>query len=112
MEICIKTSSPADVLRGSSLQAGTRDEPQRTSAGEAISRQRNAKFQLKVSEKSVLFSGDHHHSFTLAQIITRCQYWHFRGMLWPHLFPLYASHIFKAILLRYGVHEIIPEISF
>ena len=43
---------------------------------------------------------------------TRCQYWHFRGMLWPHLFPLYASHIFKASLLRYGVLEIIWEISF
>ena len=39
-------------------------------------------------------------------IKTRCQYWHFRGMLWPHLFPLYASHIFKASLLRYGVLEI------
>ena len=46
------------------------------------------------------------------KINTRCQHWHFRGMLWPHLFPLYASHIFKAIFLRYGVHEIIPEISF
>ena len=27
-------------------------------------------------------------------------------MLWPYLFPLYASHIFKASLLRYGVLEI------
>ena len=27
-------------------------------------------------------------------------------MLWPHLFPLYASHIFEASLLRYGVLEI------
>ena len=33
-------------------------------------------------------------------------------MLWPHLFPLYASHIFKAIrppfaieLLRYGTRD-------
>ena len=38
--------------------------------------------------------------------VTRCQYWHFRGILWPHLFPLYAWHIFKASLLRYGVLEI------